>query len=223
MTTYSQEAQELPRSYRWIAGVGLLLGPALSVVGTFYWQDDGVQGVDAAVFNVLSSLAWLVGLVGVFRAIEPRTPRYAAIALPLACYGVLGGVAFGLQGMHEELFGVSHGDAVRLLEPYPVAASLLFWIAGPLFPTSLFFLGLVLARIRAVPVAIGGLISLGAVVFPMSRIPREVLVAHAADLLLLLPFLYLGIQMIAGRLRPGTATRSVPTSPTLAGDRAGTW
>ena len=43
------------RPYRRVAGVGLLLGPALGFVGTFFWQDDGVQGIYAAVFTMLST------------------------------------------------------------------------------------------------------------------------------------------------------------------------
>ncbi|WP_199523712.1 hypothetical protein [Micromonospora craterilacus] len=201
MTTYPQSQRELPALVRHIGGIGLMLGPALQVVGTFFWR-DGTQGIAAAPFTVISVAAWLVGLIAVFRALEGRVPRYTAIGLPLAVYGTVGGVAFGVQGMDEELFGVAHGEAVRLLEAYPVAGNLVFWLAGPLFPFSLFALGAVLARIRAVPVPVGLLICLGAVMFPISRIPRDPLVAHVADVLLLLPFLYLGARLMAGGLAP---------------------
>ena len=191
---------------RRIGGAGLILGPALTLVGTFFWRDD-TQGINAAPFNVISSVAWLVGLVAVFRALEARVPWYSAVGLPLAVYGVLGGVAFGVQGMDEELFGVAHSEAITLLEAHPVAGNLIFWLAGPLFPATLFALGAVLAWIRAVPVPVGLLICLGAVVFPMSRIAREPLVAHLADVLVLLPFLYLGARLITGRLAPEAPTR----------------
>jgi hypothetical protein len=187
---------QLPVAVRRIGGVGLILGPALQATGTFLWQ-DGVQGIAAAAITMISVLAWLVGLIVVFRSIELRVPRYAAIGLPVAIYGMLSGVAFGVQGMDEELFAVPHGEAVRLLEAHPLAGAVVYWLAGPAFPVSLFALGAVLARIRAVPVPVGVLICLGAVAFPISRIPREAAVAHVADLLLLLPFLYLGVRLIA--------------------------
>ncbi|MFY1672495.1 hypothetical protein ACN27G_21415 [Plantactinospora sp. WMMB334] len=48
-------------------------------------------------------------------------------------------------------------------------------------------------------VAVGVLLCLGALAFPLSRISREAAVAHVADLLLLLPFLYLGVRALRGR------------------------
>ena len=190
----------------------MILGPALQATGTFFWR-DGVQGISAAAIGIVSMLAWLVGLIAVFRSIEVRVPRYAAVGLPVAIYGALAGVAFGVQGMDEELFGVSHGEAVRLLEAHPLAAAVVFWLAGPAFPVSLFALGVVLARIRVVPVPVGVLICLGAVAFPMSRISREPAIAHLADLLLLLPFLYLGARMITNGL---AVARQDPRAPGVA-------
>jgi hypothetical protein len=204
---------QLPAAVQRIGGVGLILGPALQAAGTFFWQ-DGVQGISAAAIGVVSILAWIVGLMATFRSIEVRVPRYAAVGLPIAIYGALAGVTFGVQGMYEELFGVSHDEAVRLLEPHPLAASVVFWLAGPAFPATLFALGVVLARIRVVPVPVGVLICLGAAAFPMSRIPREALIAHLADLLLLLPFLYLGVRMMTVGLTPRSAAVPPLGAPT---------
>ncbi|MDO3705734.1 hypothetical protein Q3W71_29100 [Micromonospora sp. C28SCA-DRY-2] len=67
--------------------------------------------------------------------------------------------------------------------------------APVLFPLVLVALGVMLLRLRAAPVAIGVLV-LGGVAFPLSRITREASIAHVADLLLLLPFLYLGIRSL---------------------------
>ncbi len=191
------------------AGVCLVLGPVLQAAATFYWQ-DGRQGVDAATLIVLSTAAWLLGLIGVFRSVENRLPRYAAVGLPVALYGALSGVSFAVQGMHEELFGVSHQQAVDLLNQHPWQARIVFWIAGPLFPISLFVLGIALARIRAVPLWAGALVCLGALAFPLSRIPREATVAHLADLLLLLPFAYLGVRLALTGLTPGASGSGSP-------------
>jgi hypothetical protein len=134
-----------------------------------------------------------------FRILLARVPRYAAIALPVAVYGCVGGAAFGLQGMQEELFNVSHAQAVRLLDQHPAAAYVAFWFAGTAFPISLFVFGVVLTRIRAVPVPIGVLVFVSAIAFPLSRIPREVALAHMADIALLVPFAYLGTRIAMGR------------------------
>jgi hypothetical protein len=195
-------------STRVIAGVCLIVAPAVQALSTFFW-DGHRQGVTTGALIVVATVCWITGLVAVFRLIEPRVPRYAAIGLPAAIYGCVGGTAFGVQGMDEELFNVSHTEAVRLLNEHPAAAFAAFWVAGPLFPAGMFVLGLVLARIRAVPVATGLLISAGAIVFPLSRVPRDALVAHLADLVLLVAFAHLGYLLAAGTIRPENRFRAV--------------
>lgn len=197
-------------STRVIAGLCLIVAPAVQALSTFFWNDHR-QGVNAGALIVIATVCWIVGVVAVFRLIEPRVPRFAAIGLPAAVYGCVGGTAFGVQGMNEELFDVTHAEAVRLLNEHSPAAIVAFWVAGPLFPTSMFVLGLVLARIRAVPAATGLLISAGAIAFPLSRIPREVVIAHLADLLLLVAFTHLGVLLATGKMR--LPSRHHPATP----------
>jgi hypothetical protein len=188
-----------------VAGACLVLGPALQGLSTFFWGQDR-QGIGTGTLIVPATVCWIVGLARIFREIEARVPRYTAVGFPVAVYGCVGGVAFGLQGMFEELFGTTHQHAVELLKDHPAAAFLAFWLAGVSFPASMFVLGLVLARIRYVPPAVGVLLAIGAVVFPLSRIPREVVVAHLADLVLLLPFAYIGLRMLSGPPLDGVRT-----------------
>ncbi|WP_345354561.1 hypothetical protein [Actinoallomurus liliacearum] len=216
MVIHSGKGETMHPVFRTIAGVCLVMGPALQGISTFYWTDR-YQGITAGTLIVAATTCWLVGLVAVYRLIEPRVPRYAAIALPVAIYGCVGGASFGLQGMHEELFNVSHTEAVRLIEQHPAAAYVTFWFAGPAFPLSLFVLGVVLTRIRAVPWPIGVLLFGSAIAFPISRVPREIAIAHLADLALLVPFAYLGARIVMGHLAmaaaPGHSTAALPDSP----------
>ena len=186
-----------------IAGVCLIAAPTLQGLSTFFWR-DGYQGVVAGALNVVAAVCWIVGLIAVFRSIENRVPRYVALALPLAVYGSIGGVTFGVQGMYEELLGVSHADAVQVLDQHLAAAYLAFWFPGPLFPLSVIVLGIVLTRIGRIPAAIGVLLCVGGAAFPLSRIPRLPAIAHVADLLLLVPFVYLGLRIATHALRPAT-------------------
>ncbi|MFG2050029.1 hypothetical protein ACGFIW_21690 [Micromonospora sp. NPDC048935] len=174
----------------------LILGPALNLLAGFFWQND-TQGVTAGTIIVLSTACWLIGLIGLFERLRPRTPKYVAVGLPVTVFGAIGGVAYGVQSIHEGLFAVSHADAVERLGEHPFAAFAVYWTCGPLFPLSLFVLGIVLARVRVAPLPVGIMVSVGAVVFPLSRVTREASVAHLADLFLLLPFLYLGLRSMS--------------------------
>ncbi|WP_192808784.1 hypothetical protein [Actinomadura montaniterrae] len=189
---------------RVVAGGCLVAAPAVQGLSTFFWN-GGDQGIAAGALVVVATVFWVTGLAALFRLVERRAPRYAAFAFPLAVYGCVGGAAFGVQGLCEELFGVPHDTAVDLLRDHQAAAQAAFWLAGPLFPISVFVLGAVLMRLRAVPLPAAALMSVGAVLFPLSRIPREAVVAHLADLLLLLPFAHLGVLMAMGRLAPPKA------------------
>ncbi|MCO5986890.1 hypothetical protein NE235_12335 [Actinoallomurus spadix] len=216
MVIHSGKGEAMHSVSRIIAGGCLVMGPALQAISTFYWSDR-YQGITAGTLIVAATTCWLIGLVALYRLIEPRVPRYTAIALPPAIYGCVGGASFGLQGMHEELFDVSHSEAVRLIQQHPGAAFVTFWFAGSAFPLSLFMLGVVLTRIRAVPGPIGVLLFGGALAFPLSRVPREIAIAHLADLVLLVPFVYLGARMVLGHLALAPAadrsTAALPDSP----------
>ncbi|GIG87887.1 hypothetical protein [Plantactinospora endophytica] len=173
----------------------LILGPALNLAAGFFWLDD-TQGATSGALTALGIACWLIGLLALNEQLRPRAPRYAAIALPLTVFGATGGLAFSIQSIHEEMFGISHATAVERLNEFPLAANALYWTCGPLFPLVLVALGVTLLRLRAAPVAIGVLVVLGGLAFPVSRITREASIAHVADLLLLLPFLYLGIRSL---------------------------
>ncbi|MEE6263479.1 hypothetical protein [Plantactinospora sonchi] len=189
----------------------LILGPTLNLLATFFWESDS-QGSTAGTLSALSVACWLIGLLGLYDRLRATAPRYVAVAVPLTVFATLGGISFGVQSVHEALFDVSHARAVELLDQHQFAATTLFWTAGPLFPLVLFALGAVLARLRAAPLPVAALLCLGALAFPLSRITREASIAHVADLLLLLPFLYLGVRALRERARP--------TSPAVDGDVA---
>ncbi|MFD1321269.1 hypothetical protein [Micromonospora sonneratiae] len=169
------------------------MGPAINLLAGFFWEDDS-QGIVAGTLIVLSSGLWLIGLIGLYDRLKVNAPRYVAVALPVAVFATVGGLAFGFQGIYEGLFDVSHAEAIVQLNQHPLTAVSLYWIPGPLFPATLFALGFMVARLRHAPRTVGVLIMLGALAFPLSRITREPLIAHVADVLLLLPFLYLGVR-----------------------------
>ena len=171
----------------------LVLGPALNLVAGFFWLSDS-QGVTGGVLTALGITCWLIGLIALCEQLRPRAARFVAVLLPLTVFGATGGLAFSIQAIYEEMFAVSHAAAVERLNDFPLAADTLYWVCGPLFPVALVGFGVLLLRLRAAPVTVGALVVLGGLAFPLSRITREPAIAHAVDLLLLLPFLYLGIR-----------------------------
>ena len=182
----------------------VILGAALNLIAGFFWQ-DGRQGVTGGTLTALSTGCWLIGLIGIYERLRPRAPSYVAVALPVTVFGAVGGVAFAVQAVYEEVLGVSHTVAIDRLNEYPLA-TVLFWICGPLFPVALASLGAALIRLRTAPLPVGVLLVLGSAAFPLSRVTRQASIAHVADLLLLLPFLYLGV----GQLRAARNRRHAP-------------
>jgi len=171
---------------------GLVFGPGLFALSSLYWVGEGQYGITGSVLLVLGSVFWIVAFQGIFRLLATRMPRYAAWGQLVATYGaVCGGVGFALHGMFMSLHGISHGAGLQALGDHPVVANVIFWIGGPAFPVSLLVLGIVLIRTKILPVWAGALLSLGGALFPVARIPRIDLLAHAVDLLMLVPAWYL--------------------------------
>jgi hypothetical protein len=162
----------------------LVLGPLVLAASTFFWV-DGRYGVTGGVLVALSSTAWAYGLIGAWERLHPRLPAAAAAGLVLTLVGTFGGIAFGLQGFFEGAFGLSAAESLAAVDQHPVAAWLALWGAGPLFPLSLILLGAALLWTRLVPRPLAATLLVAGVAFPLSRVGRVDLVAHAVDALLL--------------------------------------
>ncbi|MFN8095444.1 MAG: hypothetical protein U0599_25055 [Vicinamibacteria bacterium] len=181
--------------------MSLIVAPALLAASTFFWvrADGRVEyGAVGGTLIAVATAFWVPAFAGLFSLVRERMPRFAAWGWLVAVYGCIGGAAFGLEGLFAEAFRISHDVRREAWAQFPVAFNLTFFWPGPLFPLSLLVLGAVLARTRSVPAWVGALLCLAAIAFPASRIPRIDVVAHAADVLLLVPLVYVGL----GFLRP---------------------
>ena len=196
----------MDRFNRIAQGASLIAGPALNVAATFLWDDDGRHGVTGGALAALASVAWAYGLLGLWDRLRPERPVWATLGSLAAIVGTFGGIAFGLQGFYEAVFGLSGEQSLDALAEHPVAAQLVLWLPGPTFPLSMIALGLALALTRKAPLWTALLLAAAGAVFPVSRIPRIEAVAHVADLLLLVPSAYLGVTLIlaalSGRTKP---------------------
>jgi hypothetical protein len=78
-----------------------------------------------------------------------RLPRFAELWLLYLLSGVLGGIAFGLQGFFAGAYGVSGHDSVQRLAAYPIESQVVLWLAGPAFPFALLVLAVVYQLVPA--------------------------------------------------------------------------
>lgn len=170
----------------------MIMAPLCYGISGFYWLNGGQYSVTCGAWLVAGSFFWVFALEGLFTLLKDKTPGYAVWGRVIATYGcVCGGVAFGLQGMFAEFFSIPHTEMLQALARHPVAANLVFWLAGPAFPMSILVLGIMLSVKKIVPLWTGLLLSAGGLLFPLSRILRIELLAHLVDLLMLVPLWYL--------------------------------
>ena len=95
------------------------------------------------------------------------------------------------------IFNIAHQQYLHTLSNHPVTSQILLFAAGPLFPLSILLLGINLVRTKTVHVVIGMLLCSGAIAFPLSRIQRIEIIAHIADVLLIIPTVYLGTSFLS--------------------------
>lgn len=192
---------------RYLHCISLLAGPLLAAVATFFWEGDR-YGATASVLLMISTVAWIYGMLGLWEQVAERRPWLGGAGIVLALAGFTGGMAFSLQGFFEALFDVSKTASLDAAADHPVASWFVLWLPGPAFPVGLCALGIALAWSRLAPWWLGGLLVLCGVAFPLSRITRSAPVAHLADLLILAAFAVLAVAYLR---------RTAPH----AGDRAG--
>lgn len=181
-------------------GLSLIAAPLLFAASTFFWK-EGQYGVTGGTLINLSQVPWIIAFSVLFGKLKMEMPRYATVGLIVAIYGCLSGANFGFVGVYGEAFQIPHKTYLETLSHYSLSANLLLFWPGPLFPLSLLVLGIVLIRQKKVEVWLGILLCLGAIAFPLSRIPRIESIAHAVDVLLAIPLVVIGYkELITSKL-----------------------
>lgn len=191
---------------RKIAGLSLIAAPLLTAIATLFWE-DGQLGVKGGMTQALASVFWTAGLLALWSLARPRSPRLAAWMSLVALYSGLGGGGWGLDGMYRATYGAIT-DAQRLEGADPAlgpALLLTLYIPSLLFLVSLLAVAVSLGRARAIPAWVAALLGLGAIAFPAGRIPNIQAVAHLADLLLLVPSVWLGWRLLSRSEAPAPA------------------
>ncbi len=171
----------------------LVAAPLLFGASTFFWN-NGEYGTEAATLIVLSMFCWIPALKGLFGLVSHELPRYSVIGCWLAVFGCISGVCFAFLGYLTTIFGISHVQYLQSLSNYPATSQILPFASGPIFPLSLLVLGIILLVKRKLRFLNGLLFCAGALMFPVSRIPRIEWIAHIADLLILAPCVWIAVR-----------------------------
>jgi hypothetical protein len=181
-----------------IWGISLIMAPAIMFISSFFWE-DGRYNATGGTLVAIDSLFLIPAFMGLFSLVKSKFPRYAAWGQLVAILGCLAGANFGFADFFTHVFNISHQTYLDTLAQYPVASNLLLFQTGPLVPLSLLVLGVVLLRLRATDTWIGIVICAGAIMFPLSRISRNDVLAHISDGLWLLSLAYIGIKMLGNK------------------------
>jgi hypothetical protein len=173
-----------------LQAAGLLLGPLIFAASPLFWI-DGHYGITGGMLIALAMVPWVYGLIGEYERLRERVPTLAGLWLLLLIIGMLGSIAFGLQGFFEGVFDITERASLAALDGFPPQSLLVLWLPGPTFPLALLIFGLLIGWNRMSPRWVAILICVAAITFPLSRVFRVDWIAYIADLLMILPFGYL--------------------------------
>ncbi|MBX3000606.1 MAG: hypothetical protein KF893_18950 [Caldilineaceae bacterium] len=187
---------QFTKAHEWeqrIWGVSLIAAPLLLALATLFWQ-DGRLGITGGTLQVYAYLFWIPAFMGLFYPLRQKMPRYATLGLLIAIYSCLAGNNFGMDGIYEQAYPVIASDDSR--QAMGLSSLLVLFVPGALFPLSLLTVAIMLWRTRSVPVWVALLLAVGAIAFPISRIPRIELIAMISDIALIIPLIWLGWQYL---------------------------
>lgn len=194
---------DFSRKLSWWGGLALVAAPLLTVIGTFFW-DNGVVSRTTGVFQHYASYAWIFAFFMLFTWIGDRKPTYAFVGLVLGVLGCFGSSNFAQEGLYINAFSMDPAVARTTIQSES-SFILTVFLPGMLFPLGIFLAGLGLKLAKRAETWICIMICVGALAFPVSRIPRMMSVALVADLLLLIPMVTLAMSQLRAERSTGSA------------------
>ncbi|MDQ3142370.1 MAG: hypothetical protein M3Q56_09020 [Bacteroidota bacterium] len=166
--------------------ISLILAPLLLTVSQFFWH-NGLLSNTAGWLQVLAFTFWIPAFQAMFHLIKEKMPVYAILGFLVAIYACIGGNNFGVDGIYGEALQINLVDAKNELhQKFGIGGVIALYIPGVLFPLSLLILGVNFLRTKSMNVWVATILIIGAIGFPLSRIPREPIVAHLDNVLLLI-------------------------------------
>ncbi len=187
-----------------VTTAAMIAAPVLLLASTIAYAAAGEvgTGVVGGVIQVYAFAAFGLATAGLaWASVRAGSRRAVAWLVIVAALGVAGGAGYGINAIYAGL------GASDLNSDGSLAGAIALQVPGVLFPLSLIGFGVLLARLKAVPWLLGGLLAVAAASFPAGRIPKVGAVALATDLLLIVALV--GVAWVLGRgVLEGTPEKS---------------
>lgn len=171
-------------------GVAVGTGDAIRVLGGLFW---------AGVFGLVIYILFVPGLLGIARLLRQPSPRLSVVVGLLIAAGCVAGASFQTALLHEwaaRTAGTPEAMMAAIMEVSEGQVFPVLVIFSIQFPISLLTLGVGLFRTRTTPIWVAVLLAIGAVVFPVGHIGSIQLVQHLAEVILLVPLVWLGLRFL---------------------------
>lgn len=197
MTTHTTDAQVRgPISGSDVSGsarakvlaAGAVAGPLLLAASTVS-DSDSTGGV----LQMYAIAGMLLAVVGVTQLCESLRPRFAAVATFVSAIGIMGGVAYGLNGVY-----IGSG-AEDLNEAETTTAALALHLPGPILALTFIVLGALLLASKVGPKWSGIALMIGGLVFPPTRIGDLGLLRLVPDMLFFVGLLPVAVLLWRNR------------------------
>ena len=172
----------------------VLLASTIAYVANGDGMNDGELG---GVLQVWAFALFALAAVSLTRRFSETAPGAASAWLAVGLVGAAGGVAYGIDSIQAAVFGNT-----SIQEADTAAALVALQIPGFCFPIGLIGAGVMLAKTATASAWAARLLVVGAVLFPLSRIPDIEALALVGDAVLLLAMGAIALEGV--RVRTGS-------------------
>ena len=186
---------------RKLAGVALILAPLLYFPADYAFYISKDFFLNFQVGQVLV-VVWLPAVLGMYHLFRGRADLWGVVAGGMTLTGLLASMGvFTFHVLRDVIDRAATNPeqiSPMIREGFESVAPLVFMLALS-FPLGMLLFGIGMLRYRFVPVWVGILWCLGAVLFPVGRIPDTALTVFSSDVLLLIALGWLGVRYLTDR------------------------
>jgi hypothetical protein len=192
-------------------GVCLIVAPLMVAVSSAFRFDEGTLYA-AGLAQMYGAYLFIPAILGLTALLRERAPRLAVFGGLTGILGYVGGINFATFDLYTWAARAAGADDATVRAIIGVAENQLLPvlnIPGITGPLTLLALGIGLFRTGVVPKWVAVLLGIGAIAFPLGRVPEIQLLLHLSDLLLFIPLAWIGFRYLG---KPEFGRAVVPAS-----------